>query len=144
MAKLGNVMRFYIKIGGTLTWLTGEQTNSFNQTAEAIEVSDKSTKWAQFISGKLGATADVTVFADNTDAAQKAALAAFRSGTPVEFFNGTLGSNDTPSDGDAGQAIITQVGDTNDFGAVSSRSLSLTATGDVTHYPDPGEYTPGL
>lgn len=134
MAQLGNVNKFYIKISTTYTWLTGEQNNSFNRTAEAIEVSDKSTDWAQFISGKKGATAEVTIFADNSNAAQKNVLSSFNSGSEVDIFIGVLSSN-SPSSGDVAKAIITAVNDTNDFGAVSTRSISLTITGAVTHYP---------
>lgn len=134
MAQLGNVNKFYIKISTNYTWLTGEQNNSFNRTAEAIEVSDKSTDWAQFISGKKGATAEVTIFADNSNAAQKNVLASFNSGSEVDIFIGVLSSN-SPSSGDVAKAIITAVNDTNDFGAVSTRSISLTITGAVTHYP---------
>ena len=140
MAQLGNTRRVYIVTGSsskTYTWLSGEQNNSFNRTAEAIEDSDKSTEWAQFLSGKKGATAEVTVYTDDNDAQQKAALAALEAGTPVSVFIGTLssGSSPAPSAGDAFKAIITAINDTNDNGAVASRSLSLTATGAVTHYP---------
>ena len=50
-AILGNKNRFYVKIGtaDTYTWLVGEQSNSVNRTQEAVETSDKSTDWAQFI-----------------------------------------------------------------------------------------------
>ena len=140
MAQLGNTRRVYIVTGSsskTYTWLSGEQNNSFNRTAEAVEDSDKSTEWAQFLSGKKGATAEVTVYTDDNDAQQKAALAALEAGTPVSVFIGTLssGSSPAPSEGDAFKAIITAINDTNDNGAVASRSLSLTATGAVTHYP---------
>lgn len=140
MAQLGNTRRVYIVTGSsskTYTWLSGEQNNSFNRTAEAIEDSDKSTEWAQFLSGKKGATAEVTVYTDDNDAQQKTALAALEAGTPVSVFIGTLssGSSPAPSEGDAFKAIITAINDTNDNGAVASRSLSLTATGAVTHYP---------
>ena len=140
MAQLGNTRRVYIVTGSsskTYTWLSGEQNNSFNRTAEAIEDSDKSTEWAQFLSGKKGATAEVTVYTDDNDAQQKAALAALEAGTPVSVFIGTLssGSSPAPSEGDAFKAIITAINDINDNGAVASRSLSLTATGAVTHYP---------
>ena len=134
MAQLGNVNKFYIKISSSWTWLTGEQNNSFNRTAEAIEVSDKSTDWAQFIAGKKGATAEVTVFADNSNTAQKNVLTSFASGAEVDIFIGEL-SNSNPSSGDAAKAIITAVSDTNDFGAVSTRQISLTINGAVTHYP---------
>ena len=55
MAVLGNTRRVYIVTGTTTltyTWLTGEQTNNFNRTSEALEYSDKSTVWAQFLAGK--------------------------------------------------------------------------------------------
>ena len=119
----------------TYTVLAGEQTNSVNRTAEAIEVSDKSSDWAQFIAGKKGATAEVTVFLNdlNTDQ-QHAVLQALAAGSTVKVFIGTL-SNSAPSQGDLFDAIVTAISDTNDVGAVSTRSISLTATGAVTHYP---------
>lgn len=141
MAELGNIRRVYIVAGTaqspTYTWLTGEQTNSFNRTAEALEYSDKSTTWAQFLSGKRGATAEVTVYADDANAQQHAALAALHNGTTVKVFIGTLstGTNPAPTAGDLFEAIVTAISDTNDNGAVASRSLSLTATGAVTHTP---------
>lgn len=137
MSKLGNAVKAYVKVSSTWTWLTGEQSNRLNQTAEAIETSDKSTIWAKFLSGKKGATAEITVFADNTDASQAAAIAAFRSGAEVDVFIGELGTGQSPApaDGDAFKAIITGVSDDNSFGSVASRTLSITATGDVTHYP---------
>lgn len=129
---LGNTKKAYIKASSSLVWLGGEQSNSVNRTAEAIEVSDKSSEWAEFISGKKGATVEMTVFADDTDAAQSAALEALVTGEEVSWAVGSV-SNGTLSKGDSGQAIITAVSDTNDFGAVASRTISLTATGEVLH-----------
>lgn len=138
MAVLGNTRRAYIALGtsGTpTTWLTGEQTNNFNRTAEAIEVSDKSTSWAQFISGKKGATAEITVYTDDTaDGPQYNAIKALHTGAAVRVFIGVL-SGSSASQGDVFTAIVTAVGDTNDTGAVATRSISLTANGEVTHYP---------
>ena len=137
MAQLGNTRRVYIVTGTTPTYtvLAGEQTNSVNRTAEAIEVSDKSSDWAQFISGKKGATAEVTVFLNDlsTDK-QHAVLQALAAGSTVKVFIGTL-ANNAPSEGDLFDAIVTAISDTNDVGAVSTRNISLTATGAVTHYP---------
>ena len=137
MAQLGNTRRVYIVTGTTPTYtvLAGEQTNSVNRTAEAIEVSDKSSDWAQFISGKKGATAEATVFLNDlsTDK-QHAVLQALAAGSTVKVFIGTL-ANNAPSEGDLFDAIVTAISDTNDVGAVSTRSISLTATGAVTHYP---------
>ena len=141
MATLGNNRRVYIVTTAssttTYTWLAGEQTNSFNLTSEAIETSDKSTEWAQFISGKKGATAEVTVYADDTNAQQQAALKALTTGADVKVFIGTLTgtSTKTPSEGDAFSAVVTAISDTNDNGSVATRSISLTANGAVTHYP---------
>lgn len=140
MAVLGNTRRVYIVTGtGTLTytWLTGEQTNNFNRTSEALEYSDKSTVWSQFLAGKRGATAEVTVYVDDTNAQQKAALKALHDGATVKVFIGTLttGTNPAPSEGDTFDAIVTAISDTNDNGSVATRSMSLTATGAVTHVP---------
>lgn len=133
MAKaLGNSKKAYIKVSTSYTWLGGEQSNSLNRTAEAVEVSDKSTDWAQFIAGKKGATVEITVFADAADAAQNAAITALAAGTVVDWAIGTI-SGTSVSAGDYGQAIITAISDTNDFGAVASRTISLTVTGAVTH-----------
>jgi len=138
-AKLGNVNKFYVKVGSatTYTWLTGEQSNNVNRTQEAIEVSDKSTDWAQFIGGKKGATIEATIFADNSDNAQQEVLKGLYNGQKVQFFVGQLGTgtNPTPTDGDVGTAVVTAINDTNDFGAVSTRNVSLTVDGALTHYP---------
>ena len=141
MAELGNNRRVYIVTGTaqspTYTVLAGEQTNNFNRTAEAIETSDKSAVWAQFISGKKGATAEVTVYTNDADAQQKAALNGLHTGATVKVFIGTLSTAATPAptQGDLFEALVTAISDTNDNGAVASRSLSLTATGAVTHTP---------
>ena len=133
MAKqLGNDKKAYIKTSSSYVWLGGEQSNSVNRTAEAIEVSDKESEWAEFISGKKGATIEITVFADNSDTAQTAALDALVDGEEVDWGVGVLSTN-AISSGDYGKAIITAISDTNDYGAVASRTISLTATGAVIH-----------
>ena len=140
MAELGNKRKCYIgtSISGTWTWLTGEQSNNFNRTQTAVETSDKSSSWQSFIGGIKGATADVTVHTDDTDTQQQAVIAALAGGTNVFVFIGELstsGSTTTLSAGDAFEAVVTAVNDTNDNGSVASRSISLTVTGTVTHYP---------
>lgn len=138
MAVLGNTRKAYITLGSSgtpTTWLSGEQTNNFNRTAEAIEVSDKSTTWAQFIAGKRGATAEITVYTDDTSAGpQYNAIKALHTGVTVRVFIGVL-SGSTASQGDVFTAVVTAISDTNDNGSVASRTISLTATGEVTHYP---------
>ena len=138
MAVLGSTRKAYITLGSSgtpTTWLSGEQTNNFNRTSEAIEVSDKSTTWAQFISGKRGATAEITVYTDDTSAGpQYNAIKALHNGSTVRVFIGVL-SGSSPSQGDVFTAIVTAVSDTNDNGSVATRTISLTATGEVSHYP---------
>ena len=133
-ASLGNTKKAYIKISSTYTWLACEQSNSLNITQEAVETSDKSTAWAQFLAGKKGATAEITVCADNNDSAQKAALKGIFNGVSVDVYIGVLNGS-TLTSGDAFNAIVTGVSDTNDFGAVSSRTISVTANGAVSHTP---------
>jgi len=132
MAVLGNTKKAYIKVSNSYVWLGGEQSNSVNITAEAVEVSDKDSVWAAFIAGKRGATVEITVFANTSDSAQSAAISALIAGTEVNWAVGTI-SGSTISAGDSGKAIVTSVSDTNDFGAVASRTISLTVTGAVTH-----------
>lgn len=138
MAVLGSTRKAYITLGSSgtpTTWLSGEQTNNFNRTSEAIEVSDKSTTWAQFISGKRGATAEITVYTDDTSAGpQYNAIKALHTGVTVRVFIGVLNGS-SASQGDVFTAIVTAVSDTNDNGSVATRTISLTATGEVTHYP---------
>ena len=138
MAQLGNARKAYVTLGSSgtpTTWLAGEQSNSFNRTAEAIEVSDKSTEWAQFITGKKGATAEITVYTDDTsNGPQYNMIKALHNGSKVRVFIGVL-SESTASEGDVFSAVVTAISDTNDNGSVASRSISLTATGAVTHYP---------
>lgn len=136
MPKLGNVRRFYV--GADKAWLAGEQNNSFNRTANPIEVTDKSVVWQQFISGVRGATASVTVYADDTTGLPQATiLASWAAGQKVQCFVGELDTSGTDPvivSGDAFEAIITSISDTNNNNEVASRDIQLTVSGVVTHY----------
>lgn len=134
---LGNARKFYIGTGSTTityTWLAGEQNNSVTLNGNAIEVSDKATAWQKFISGVRGGTAEVTIYADDQDAQQMAALNSLFAGSTILCFVGTLSSS-TPSAGIAFEAVINSISDTNDNNAVATRALSLTITGQPTLYP---------
>lgn len=132
--KLGNKRRCYIGTTktGTWVWLKGEQSNNFNLSANQVETSDKSNDWQSFIYGIKGATASVTVFTDNADATQKQAIAALMNSTNVFVFIGELNGS-AIKEGDVFEALVTSVGETNDNGSVSTRDISLVATGEVTH-----------
>ncbi len=137
MAVLGDSRKAYIAPGSTGTpeaWLSGEQSNSINRTAEAIEVSDKSSEWAQFIAGKKGAAMEVTVFTDDaSDGPQHHALAALHNGSYVRVFAGEFDDDDQVVSGDLATGVVTSISDTNDVGAVATRTMSITITDSVTH-----------
>lgn len=140
MAELGNTRRVYIVTGdgNTYTALKGEQTNSVNRSAESIDISDKDTgAWGSTMAGKKSLTLDVTVYADNTDANQKAILDAFYKDQTVKVFIGKIGAGNTPSEGEAFDAAIVSISDTNDAGAVATRAMSLASKGEPTIYPNP-------
>lgn len=139
MAELGNTRRVYIVTGdgASYTALKGEQTNSVNRSAESIDISDKDTgAWGSTMAGKKSLTVDVTVYADNTDTNQKQLLNAFYFDQTVKVFIGKLGSGNTPTEGEAFDAVITSISDTNDAGAVATRAMSLASKGQPTIYPE--------
>lgn len=141
MAELGNTRRVYIitkSTGGgsadVYTALKGEQSNNVNRSAESIDISDKDTgSWGSTMAGKKSLTVDVTVYADNTE--QKVFLDAFYKDQTVKVFIGKLGDGDTPVEGEAFDAVITSISDTNDAGTVATRSMSLASKGAPTVYP---------
>ncbi len=137
----GNIRRFFLTTAAAanMTWLTGEQSNSYSRSTETIDVTDKDGEWAKFMAGRRSATADVTVFLDDTaDAAQHKLLKALHAGDTVYCFIGTLGTgtNPSPVTGDLFEAVITAANDTNDKDAVAQRQFTLQVTGEPTHYPD--------
>lgn len=137
MAELGNTRRVYIVTGdgNTYTALKGEQTNSVNRSAESIDISDKDTgAWGSTMAGKKSLTLDVTVYADNSE--QKAFLDAFYMDQTIKVFVGKLGSGNTPAEGEAFDAVIVSISDTNDAGAVATRAMSLASKGEPTIYPN--------
>jgi hypothetical protein len=77
----------------------------------------------------------VTVYADNTDENQKAILDAFYKDQAVKVFFGKLGEGNTPAEGEAFDAAIVSISDTNDAGAVATRAMSLASKGEPTIYP---------
>ena len=136
MAELGNTRRVYIITGdgNNYTALKGEQSNNVNRSAESIDISDKDTgSWGSTMTGKKSLTVDVTVYADNTE--QKVFLDAFYKDQTVKVFIGKLGDGNTPVEGEAFDAVITSISDTNDAGAVATRSMSLASKGAPTVYP---------
>ena len=139
MASLGNNQKAYIcDLGSDITygpdaiWLGGETANALNRGQEAVECSDKSDAWATYIAGKRSGTFEVTVYADNADAGQVLALNSLHLGAKVRFAVGVdLDSDDHGDDYEYGVGVVTAVSDTNDFGSVASRQVTIQADGSV-------------
>ncbi len=147
MARLGNTTKFYIRTSHTsgtppttayhYGWLGCETANSLNRTQEAVECSDKSDTWARFIAGKRGGTIEATAYADNGDDNQAALLDALHNGAKVWVLVGVsesstaIDQSDEILEGDLMRGVITGISDTNDFGAVASRTFSLTLDGEI-------------
>lgn len=140
MATSGNKRKLYLTTSkdasGQFTWLKGEQSNSLNIDAEMLESTDKSSDWRQFIAGIKGATAEVSVFADNSaDSPQFQLMESLFKGTSVFCFIGTLGDGETPAEGDIFEALVSSISTPNEMGSVVTRSVSLQVTGEVVHIP---------
>ena len=157
-AGLGNKQKAYIRSTVTLypqggssyevtrySWLGCETNTSANRSQDAVECSDKSTDWAKFISAKRSGTFEITAWADNTDEQQKKMLKGLYLGGKVEFFAGQVEDDEVtqgnmvPVEGEFGECYVTAISDTNDFGAVSSRQITLQVDGELTHYPEDEE-----
>ena len=128
----GSAYKLYVsKVGAdNTTPLVGESTSTLNITADALEVSDKSSPWKQYIAGMRGATLSATLYADDDDASQKLLISSLMAGDTVmvrlarkvgQSYNGDYSA----------QAIITSIGLTMQNGGVASRDVSFQITGAV-------------
>lgn len=124
---LGKDYRLYVSTGTAKAPLAGESSSNLNLSADVVEVSGKDSSWKEFLAGMKGGTVDATLYADNEDAAQGAALDALMVGEKVECFFGKLDES-----GYSFEAIVTSLGESADIGAAVSRSISMQITGEVT------------
>ena len=130
--KSGNKRRVYLTTGSgnTRTWIAGEQSNSIDYTNNALDASDKSTEWDQFISGNKNWTATATFNLDNAATAQqKTLLQSLISGAAVSIFIGELGSGNAIAEGMAGTAIITAISETAERNGIITREITFTGSG---------------
>ena len=133
--KSGNKRRVYLTTGSgnTRTWIAGEQSNSIDYTANALDASDKSTEWDQFISGNKNWTATATFNLDNAASSQqKTLLQSLISGAAVSIFIGELGSGNAIAEGMAGSAIITSISETAERNGIITREITFTGSGAPT------------
>ena len=131
--KSGNKRRVYITTSGstpTNTWIAGEQSNSVNYTNNAIDASDKSTEWDQFISGNKNWTASATFNLDNSATQQqKTLLQSLVNGASVTIFIGELGSGSAIVEGMAGTAIVSAISETAERNGIITREVTFTGSG---------------
>lgn len=133
--KSGNKRRVYLTTGSgdTRTWIVGEQSNSIDYTNNALDASDKSTEWDQFISGNKNWTATATFNLDNAASSQqKTLLQSLISGAAVSIFIGELGSGNAIAEGMAGSAIITSISETAERNGIITREITFTGSGAPT------------
>lgn len=129
----GSAYRLYVsKVGADNTNpLVGESTSTLNITADALEVSDKSSAWKQYIAGMRGATLSATLYADDTDASQKLLISSLMAGDTVMVRLARLVGQGYTGEYSA-QAIITSIGLTMQNGGVATREVSFQITGAVS------------
>jgi predicted secreted protein len=134
--KSGNKRRVYLSTSGstpTNTWIAGEQSNSVNYTNNAIDASDKSTEWDQFISGNKNWTASATFNLDNSASQQqKTLLQSLVNGASVMIFIGELGSGSAIVEGMAGTAIVSAISETAERNGIITREVTFTGSGAPT------------
>lgn len=136
--KSGNKRRVYLTTpgsgsgGGTNTWIAGEQSNSVDYTNNAIDASDKSTEWDQFISGNKSWTASATFNLDNAASnEQKKLLQALVTGDLVTIFIGEI-ANNAVVEGMAGHAVISSISETAERNGIITREVTFTGSGAPT------------
>ena len=140
MVKSGNKHRVYLTTttgsgsgaANTDTWIAGEQSNSVDYNNNAIDASDKSTEWDQYISGNKNWTASATFNLDDTaSSGQKTLLQSLISGAKVKIFVGEV-VNNARSEGMGGEAIITAISQTAERNNILSRTVTFQGTGAPT------------
>jgi predicted secreted protein len=140
MVKSGNKHRVYLTTGsgqGTDTWIAGEQSNSVDINGNAIDASDKSSEWDQYIPGNKNWAVQATFNLDSSATnGQKTLMQSLVNGTKVKVFVGELGSGNGRVEGMGGEAIVTAVSQTAERNGILSRQVTLQGTGAPTFtYP---------
>lgn len=113
--------------------ILGETTSSLNITCDAIEVSNKTSAWKQFIPGMRGATINATLYADDNDPAQKHILSSITTGKTCDVLLTSL-TTFGQSDGSeyySAVCIVTSVGLTHTNGAICTREVTFQVAEDL-------------
>lgn len=132
MAEIGNRRKVYLVDSTTSTYVVGQTSGSLSLNNELVDSSDKSSEWAEYISGQKSWSITLAVNLDNSATSHQIKfLESLMDGSKVKVFIGVLEKN-TQSDGFVGEAMVASVEDSHDKGAIASRNITLTGTGPLT------------
>lgn len=140
MAYNGNKRKVYLTDGkgtGTFTWIAGETSSNLSLQCNMIETSDKSSKYADFLAGRISGTASVTVNLDDTATdSQRKMLSAFYNGQRIFVFQGELAeSGSAPVSGTAYEALVSGLDRDYPDDAVVTATFNLQICGQPIEYP---------
>ena len=138
MAENGNKRKAYLttaKGSGTFTWVAGETSSNISLQSNMIETSDKGSKYADFLAGRISGTASVTVNLDDTATdSQREMVKSFHNGQKLFVFLGEV-SEEAPVNGTAFEALVSGLDrDFPDDGLVTA-TFNLQVCGEVVEYP---------
>lgn len=138
MAHNGNKKKVYLTDGkgsGTFTWIAGETSSNLSLQSNMIETSDKSSKFANYIAGRISGTASVTVNLDDsaTDS-QRKMLQALYNGQRIFVFHGEIEDN-APVNGTAYEALVSGLDRDYPDDAIVTATFNLQICGEPVEYP---------
>ena len=138
MAENGNKRKVYLTDGkgtGTFTWVAGETSSNLSLQSNMIEVSDKSSRFADFVAGRISGTASVTVNLDDTATeSQRKMVSAFYNGQKLFVFHGEVEGN-TAAKGTAYEALVSGLDRDYPDDAVITATFNLQVCGEPIEYP---------
>lgn len=138
MAENGNKKKVYLTDGkgtGTFTWVAGETSSNLSLQSNMIETSDKSSKYADFIAGRISGTASVTVNLDESATDSQVELVkAFYNGQKVFVFQGEINGTN-PVSGTAYEALVSGLDRDYPDDAVVTATFNLQVCGEPVEYP---------
>ena len=138
MVQNGNNKKVYLTDGkgsGTFTWIAGETSSNISLQSNMIETSDKSSKYASFMAGRISGTASVTVnLDDSATESQRKMLQAFYNGQKIFVFQGEINDN-SPICGTAYEALVSSLDRDYPDDATVTATFNLQISGEPVEYP---------
>lgn len=125
---------------GTPVWVAGETSSNLSLQANMIEVSDKETRYADFLAGRISGTASVTVNLDETATeSQVKMVKAFYNGQKLFVFQGEVGTDGKSfANGTAYEALVSGLDRDFPDDAVVTATFNLQVCGAPVEYPTIG------